>query len=145
MYMSPKIIFAKIGIRAEVFMDETGAFASLNTNCVYDPKPGYSLKFLLGLCNSRLFTVIYELLFGSLRMSGGYMQFQAPQLRVMPIPSAGDEDQQYITSRVDEILTIKKSDPAANTSELEKEIDEKVFDLYDLTPEEREIVRGNGK
>lgn len=145
MYMSPKIIFAKIGIRSEVFMDETGAFASLNTNCVYDPKPGYSLKFLLGLCNSRLFTVIYELLFGSLRMSGGYMQFQAPQLRVMPIPSAGDEDQQYITSRVDEILTIKKSDPAANTSELEKEIDEKVFDLYDLTPEEREIVRGNGK
>ena len=34
---------------------------------------------------------------------------------------------------------------AADTLALEAEIDEKVFDLYGLTPEEREIVRGNGK
>ena len=34
---------------------------------------------------------------------------------------------------------------SADTSALEAEIDEKVFDLYGLTLEEREIVRENGK
>lgn len=34
---------------------------------------------------------------------------------------------------------------AADTLALEAEIDEKVFDLYGLTPEEREIVKGGGK
>lgn len=34
---------------------------------------------------------------------------------------------------------------SADTSVLEAEIDEKVFDLYGLTPEEREIVKGGVK
>jgi hypothetical protein len=42
---------------------------------------------------------------------------------------------------VDEILAAKKEDPAADTSVLEEKIDELVFDLYGLTPEEREIVK----
>lgn len=33
----------------------------------------------------------------------------------------------------------------ARSNNLEAEIDEKVFDLYGLTPEEREIVKGGGK
>ena len=33
----------------------------------------------------------------------------------------------------------------ADTSALEAEIDEKAFDLYGLTPEEREIVKGGVK
>ena len=31
------------------------------------------------------------------------------------------------------------------TSRIEAKIDEKVFDLYDLTPDEREIVKGGGR
>lgn len=34
---------------------------------------------------------------------------------------------------------------AADTSALEAEIDEKVFDLYGLTAEERAVVQGAGK
>ena len=34
---------------------------------------------------------------------------------------------------------------SADTLALEAEIDEKVFDLYGLTSEEREIVKGGGK
>ncbi len=34
---------------------------------------------------------------------------------------------------------------AADTSALEAEIDDIVFDLYGLTPEEREIVKGGVK
>ena len=47
-----------------------------------------------------------------------------------------------ITSLVDEILTAKKGDRNADTSELEKAIDDLVYQLYGLTEEEIKIVEG---
>lgn len=47
--------------------------------------------------------------------------------------------------KADAILVAKKADPNADTSALEAEIDDLVFDLYGLTAEEREIVKGGGK
>ena len=41
---------------------------------------------------------------------------------------------------VDEILESKASDPDADTSELEWEIDRLVYDLYDLTEEENTAI-----
>lgn len=44
-----------------------------------------------------------------------------------------------------DFLATKKADSNADTSALESKIDETVFDLYGLTPEERAIVKGDGK
>lgn len=44
-----------------------------------------------------------------------------------------------------DFLATKKADSNADTSALEFKIDEKVFDRYGLTAEEREIVKGGGK
>ncbi|MDP3028900.1 MAG: hypothetical protein Q8O04_05300 [Deltaproteobacteria bacterium] len=46
---------------------------------------------------------------------------------------------------VDQILTAKQKDPNADTSALEKQIDEMVSALYGLTPEEIAIVEGTNK
>ncbi len=40
---------------------------------------------MLAILNSDLMSVLYGAYFGALIMSGGYFQFQAPQLRVLPI------------------------------------------------------------
>jgi len=82
-YKKPKIIFAKMAQRNEAFLDEHGDFASANTNFVYEST--YSLHYLIAVLNSKLSAVLYGGYFGSLIMGGGYYQFQAPQLRVLPI------------------------------------------------------------
>ena len=69
--------------KIEAFFDEEGDYASANTNFVYDS--AYSLYCLTSILNSNLLTTIYGGYFGALIMSGGYFQFQAPQLRVLPI------------------------------------------------------------
>ena len=46
---------------------------------------------------------------------------------------------------VDEILQLKAVNPAADTSALEREIDQQVYALYGLTPEEIAIVEGTAK
>ena len=59
------------------------------------------------------------------------------------IPPVTEVNQHLVTqieTRVDQILAAKGTDPDANVSELEKEIDQIVYLLYDLTDEEIAIV-----
>ncbi|HZV45965.1 MAG TPA: hypothetical protein VFG06_01290 [Thermodesulfovibrionales bacterium] len=60
----------------------------------------------------------------------------------LAIPDVPLEKQQPIVALVDQILTAKKKDPKADTSALERRIDEMVYVLYGLTPEEIAIVEG---
>jgi hypothetical protein len=83
LYRQPKIIFAKMALRIEGFLDILGEYASVNTNCVYDSR--YELAYICALVNSRLLSFVYAEYFSSLMMSGGYFQFQAPQLENLPI------------------------------------------------------------
>ena len=43
---------------------------------------------------------------------------------------------------VERILAAKQSDPKADVSALEREIDLLVYTLYSLTPEESKLVKG---
>ncbi len=54
----------------------------------------------------------------------------------IPIPLATAEQQYEIEQRVEAILTQKKADPEADVSELEAEINQIVYSLYNLTSEE---------
>jgi hypothetical protein len=126
MYKSPKIIFAKMAKSCEAVIDVAGEFASLNTNCFYNPRRDISLNFVGGVCNSRMFMFLYDLFFGALRMSGGYYQFQSPQLRVIPIARASAQEQKAIAEVVDRILAAKHKNPATDTTVLEREVDQQV-------------------
>lgn len=140
LYAAPKLIFAKMAKSCEAFFDQSGEFASLNTNCLYAPQDGVSLGFLAGYCNSKLFMFFYDQFFGALRMSGGYYQFQAPQLRVVPFLKPDKITEKKVSALVDRILAAKQRDAEADISGLEREIDQLVYALYGLTPEAVALV-----
>jgi hypothetical protein len=52
-----------------------------------------------------------------------------------------NESKEKIINIVNKILSIKKKDPQTDTTELETQIDELVYDLYDLSSEERNIIK----
>lgn len=60
----------------------------------------------------------------------------------LAVPQLVNISKAPFTEKVDEILNLKKADPAADTSILETEIDRMVYDLYELTEEEIAIVEG---
>jgi type II restriction/modification system DNA methylase subunit YeeA len=59
-----------------------------------------------------------------------------------PITKENQPLADQIINLVDPILSIKQQDPDADTSNLEKEIDQLVYELYNLTDEEIKIVEG---
>jgi len=61
-----------------------------------------------------------------------------PIQKPMKIPSASQEKE--IEHLVDQILSLKRSDPTPDTSALEAEIDRMVYALYGLTEEEVKVI-----
>jgi hypothetical protein len=140
MYKLPKVIFAKMAKTCEALIDTFGEFASFNTNCFYRPTDDLDIRFVGAFCNSKLFMFFYTQFFSALRMSGGYFQFQAPQLRVVPFKCPTPNEQASIAALADRIIKAKRTNPDADTSSIEAEIDLLIYKLFALTPDEANIV-----
>ena len=105
-------------------------------------------KYILALLNSKLISFWFMYKFGKLQR-GIFPQFKINELKLFPIKEISSTVQKPFTELVDRILTITKSEDYLENSakqikvkELEKQIDQLVYKLYDLTPEEIKIVEG---
>jgi len=76
------------------------------------------------------------------KMQGYLFQVDKEPLLEIPIIAPTIEIQGMITKLVERILAAKGVNPQADTSALEKEIDELVYELYGLTDEEIKIIEG---
>ena len=61
----------------------------------------------------------------------------------MPIKRISESQQKVFIDLVDDILAVKAANPAADTTDLENEIDKLVYELYNLTEGEIAIVEGS--
>jgi type I restriction-modification system DNA methylase subunit len=107
-------------------------------NIVALKNSGYSLKYILGVFNSTLVNFWYRCHFPNVNINPG-------DFRQIPIRKASADQQERIIKLVDRINEKKKFDPAADTNAFEREIDQLVYALYGLTPEEIAIVEGTAK
>ncbi|MDY6327360.1 MAG: N-6 DNA methylase [Bacteroidales bacterium] len=92
------------------------------------------LRYLLGVMNSKYASVLLT------NNRGDDYHIYAEHIRNIPIPSATKEQQQPIIALVDKILAAKKSDPQADTSAWEAEIDFLIYKLYGLSYDEVLVV-----
>jgi adenine-specific DNA-methyltransferase len=97
-------------------------------------------KYLTGLLNSKL---IEFWLKNKGKMQGNNFQLDKEPLLNIPIFSTSETKQKEVQNLVNQILTLKKENPKADTSVLENEIDDLVYQLYNLTPEEIAIVKAS--
>jgi len=110
-----------------------------------------SIKFLLGLINSRLLSYLYESLYGGMHMGGGYLRYRSKFLENLPLPEKIDASSLKSTEYcVDKILDITKYDDCIENPtkqnqlrEYEKQINHLVYKLYDLTPEEIKVIENH--
>jgi len=96
-----------------------------------------SLKSLVGLLNSKLYDFLYWCI--NPERGEGLAELKAFHLYKLPIIKLSSITDK-IEVLVDQILSLKKENSAADVSELEAEIDRLVYTLYDLTKEEIAIV-----
>lgn len=134
----PEILYQEIN-RTDCFsFDDSGYFA--NNKLFMLPE---ALKIWLGLFNSQVGSLYLHSTTGV--PLDGFLALQWPVMKIFPIPAASPEKQEPVKRLVERILAAKARDAGADTSGLEREIDELVYTLYGLTPAERALVQDAAK
>jgi len=138
---SEKLFFRRVSENLIFTYDDEQYFA-LNTLVVVNLKKGSSvkLKCLLAILNSRLVNYVYRGKFKSTKKV--FSEIQARTVGALPIPDLDSRSQQSLIMLVDQTLAAKKCDPQTDTRAFEAQIDQVVYELYGLTPEEIAVVEG---
>jgi hypothetical protein len=134
--LKEKVLLRKTGNRIIAAYDESGRYPEQSLYFLYDLAKTVSPKYLLALLNSKLLTWYYlNYLVTNLDSTPQLKNFD---LDSMPIIAS--KDQAALISAVNIVLKAKAKNPAADTSTLEREIDQQVYALYGLTLDEIKIV-----
>ena len=103
-------------------------------------KSSANTHYILGVINAKVTNYWFEHYYSTTKVSGGYFDLNGTQIKSIPIPRATKLQQEQIANIVVEILQTRKNNNNNDTSKLEKEIDNLVYQLYNLTPEEIAII-----
>lgn len=132
-----KIIWGEISDKPKFAFDDEMFFAEATTFFM----TGEKLKFLLAILNSKISEWYFNLIGTTTGM--GTNRWKKYKIELLPIKIPSLEQEKEIEILVNQILLIKKQSSTADTTDLETQIDQLVYELYGLTEEEIKIVEGN--
>ncbi|MDP1548384.1 MAG: TaqI-like C-terminal specificity domain-containing protein [Anaerolineales bacterium] len=151
-----KILIPDIADRAQFALDENGDFAfTSGYGITVNSQTGLSLKYVLGLLNSKLLEFYLKRI--STPMRGGFFRFFTQFLEKLPIRPINFDDpadkarHDKMVSLVERMLALHKQSPRTpQEQEIVKReiestdaaIDRLVYELYRLSEEEIKIVEG---
>jgi len=117
-----------------------------------------SLKYLLGILNSKLMSFYFSKVVATGTLQGTYSGVYPEDVRVFPIKLKSQDNQKKLIQKIDDIIQIikrknelkdKQTDQKAQLEKeiqkLDNEIDEEVYKLYGITEEEKKIIEGSLK
>ena len=118
-------------VKDDFVVDQTAYIAKPKTDC--------NLLFYLGIINSKLLYWYFQNInneFDSL-----FPKIKVKEFNSLPLPKQ-DMNNIEISNLVENILNAKEDNQQSDTSTLESEIDQLVYQLYGLTDDEIKIVEG---
>jgi hypothetical protein len=158
-FEAPKLIVQVTANKPTVLLDETGLYMTGGgSGPFYGVRPfddRYSLRFLLGIMNSKLFGFVISKQSTPLR--GGYYKYSKQYIESFALPSDDPRKgrtapiHDRVVSLVERMLDLNARLPAARTADererierriaaTDQEIDRLVYELYGLTEEEIGVV-----
>ncbi len=119
-------------IRLIMTLLPANCFCTNSTNYILD---NYNnLRYLLGVLNSKLINYFFKLTSTNTNVTTN-------EIQRIPVPNFEQLIQKKIIDLVEEILSIKKQNSESDVLRIENQIDELVYEIYNLTPEEIEILQ----
>lgn len=148
-FTNPKIIFKGMFVENQFTYDEEGYFVGMSFSLIIQKDINYDLKYILAILNSKFAN---DWFYRNGKRRGAGVDIGVEKLRTFPVKISLKQEQKSFITLVDMIINITKTeDYFTNTEkqtevrELEHKIDELVYKLYDLKPEEIEIIENSTK
>lgn len=118
---SPKIITSGMIKMPTCVWDDRGIASGVSTTYIF-PHSDVSGLYLTAIINSQLMSQVYEIMYGSLALAGGYMRMGAPQLKRLPIPDASSSDQTEISDLVKLLINCANNDRPSIIERIESRV-----------------------
>lgn len=145
MWMNPKIIIAGMTKQIEACYVNTPLAIGVGVYAIYD-FAGLNPLYLLGILNSRYLTYILTMEFADKHLAGGYLAINKSTIEQLLFPNKVPVMmQEKIAILAKRIIALKTKAPHVDTTILEQEIDQLVYQLYGLTEEEIAIIEESFK
>ena len=142
-FEGPKVVSPQRSTTNTFAYNEIPWFASADVYYITDHASNEKrLKSLLGLLNSKLY---FQWFYHKGKRKGEMLELYQKPLSETPVPQLSKSQVDSLATVADKVITAKQRDAAADTSALEREIDELVYALYGLTPEEKALVQAAAK
>lgn len=142
-----KVVWQELAQGSQFAFDGKGQFFVSNTAYIMT---GTHLRYLLGYLNSRLNEITYSRWYCTNLGSSGTRWLKQHVLSI-PVPPITPQNRslvrriELLVNRIlarKRLLARKRRNPHASTRDLERKIDELVYRLYDLTPDEIRLIEG---
>jgi adenine-specific DNA-methyltransferase len=98
-------------------------------------------RYLLAILNSKLIAFLMNI--WSISRRGGYLEYKVQYIEKIPIKNISENEQKPFIELVEKVLEGHKNDN--DTTDLESQIDQLVYQLYGLTEEEIKIIENSTK
>lgn len=134
-FQKQKIVVGRLTKNIQACLDENKHFVGKST-IIFDSK--LDLKILLAILNSSFANRWYFLKFETTHMAGGYIRYDIPYIEQLPIPVMTEVNKLNVIHKVNQILELTGKN--LNSSHLQKEIDNMVYKLYNLTLDEVKLI-----
>jgi adenine-specific DNA-methyltransferase len=136
-FEQPKIVAPQRSLQNTFGYNETNWYASADVYFIIQKDTKVKLKYVLALLNSKLY---YSWLYHKGKRKGESLELYLIPLSETPLKIADAKTQTQFEVLTDKIISGKMKNK--DTSDLEKQIDEMVYELYELTEEQIKIVEG---
>jgi adenine-specific DNA-methyltransferase len=100
--------------------------------------------YLLSILNSKLISYL-KTKSSTAAKKDDFTQLTLNDIREIKVSDLNLVEQISFIQLVEQILTAKNENPKADTLQLENDIDQLVYKLYDLTPEEIKIIEASNQ
>ena len=144
---TPKILIRGNDTRITAVIDEEGSVFIGIYGIKIMKKIVNNYKYLLALLNSKLYQWVFSVQNPSIKIGGEFFSINAPHILRLPFKQISGGQRDNFSKIVDKILLFTKNDDylenlakQAKVREYENQIDQLVYKLYGLTPEEIRIV-----
>ncbi len=127
-FIKEKLLWIELVNNGRFAYDNSGVYGEATTFLL----TGECIKYLCAVMNSKLIHWFLEKVAPTSGM--GTLRWKKVYVERLPIPRIAVPGQQAFNELVDRILMAKASDDNSDTSVAEAAIDEKVYQLYGLTP-----------
>ncbi len=133
-----KVVWGNIAYSSSFCYANPGVFIKAPANLL--TSESNDIKYLLACMNSKIFNWEFANLGIPLGRAFEWKKQYVELIHVPPITVENQHIANKIEKIVDQILEAKQNDPDSDTTRFENGIDKLVYELYDLTPEEIDIV-----